>query len=68
MLKGYTINNIRTIEAGDLQTGQNSYSGVVFQFDTNNVPNDNPITVEFISSVYNHAANKIKDNMVKEMI
>lgn len=68
MLKGYTINNIRTIEAGELQTGQNSYSGVIFQFDTNNVPNDNSITVEFISSIYNHAANKIKDNVVKEMI
>ena len=69
LVKGMVYNNIKTVEAIDLYIGEAVQKGVIFQLDTNNIPDDEKaINYDVISSVLTQASSKIKTMALKELI
>lgn len=69
LCKGYVLNNIKNVEAGELHVGATVHKGVIIQMDTNNVPDTtNLLNADSIASVLVQATNKIKAGALKELI
>ncbi len=68
-LKNHIINNIIKIEAGELNISSYKEKGVFIQFDINNVPElSKELNCTNLNNIIRHAANKIKDANVKELL
>jgi len=69
LCKGYVLNNIKNVEAGELHVGSNVHKGVIIQMDTNNVPDTtNLLNADVMASILVQAVSKIKAGALKELI
>lgn len=69
LIKGHIYNNIKTVEAIELHIGEIIQKGVIFQLDTNNIPdNEKLINYDIVNSVISQAIDKIRASAIKELI
>lgn len=67
--KGTVYNNLTSIEATELNAGEDSFKGVHFQLDINNVPvQGKTINSEEITYVLSQGIHALKTNNLKELI
>lgn len=69
LYKGWIYNNIKSVQAGEVQVENTTHKGVIIQLDTNNVPEKNKtISSELILNLLSQVAGKIKPKQLKELI
>ena len=69
MRKSVVYNNIRSIESATITVGTENISGVLFQFDINNVPEEGKkINEDTVSYVVAQGTAILSPESVKEMI